>query len=84
LQFVDVSRDHIFGGIEMYARPRAELLDYVEKRNHIFNRIGQKGAVIGVPLAGQVEAAWDDVVSFARGGEPSNERFNHQVEEKGR
>ena len=81
---MDVSRDLTFGGIEMYARPRDELLDYVQKKNHIFNRIGQKCAVIGVPLAGQVEAACGDVVSFARGGEPSNERFNHQAEEEGR
>ena len=54
---MDVSRDLTFGGIELYARSRAELLDYVQKRNHIFNRIGQKGAVICVPLDGQVEAA---------------------------
>jgi hypothetical protein len=49
---VDVSRDLTFDGIEMYARPRAKLLDYVQKRNHIFNRVGQKSDVIGVQLAG--------------------------------
>ena len=68
----------------MYARPRAELLDYVQKRNHIFHRVGEKSAVIGVPFAGQFEAAGGDVVSLARGGEPSNEWFNQQVYEEGR
>ena len=54
---MDVSRDLTFGGIEVYARPCAELLDYVQKRDYIFNRFGQKSAIIGVPLAGQFEAA---------------------------
>ena len=54
---MDVRRDLTFGGIEVYARPRVELLHYVQKRAHIFNRVGEKSAVVGVPLADQIEAA---------------------------
>ena len=82
---MDVSRDLTFGGIEVYAIPRVELLDYVQKRNHIINRVGEESAVIGVPLTSQFAAARGDVVSLALvGGEPSNEWFNHQVEKEGR
>jgi hypothetical protein len=59
-------------------------LDYVQERDHLLNLAGEEGAVIGVSFASQIEAARGNIVALARGGEPLNERFNHQVEEEGR
>jgi hypothetical protein len=41
-------------------------LDDVQERDHILNRFGDEGAIIGIPLAGQFEAARGDVISLAR------------------
>jgi hypothetical protein len=38
-----------------------KLLDYVQERDHILNRIGDEGIVIGIPLAGQFEATRGNV-----------------------
>ena len=56
MQFVDVSLDFTFGGIEVYACPYVELLNYFQERDHIFNRVGEEGAVVGVLLAGKFKA----------------------------
>jgi len=48
---VDVSSDLTFGNIEINACPRIKLLDDVQERDHILNRVNEVGAVTGVPLA---------------------------------
>ena len=60
------------------------MLDYIKERDHILNLVGNESAVIDIPLAGQFEAARGDIIALDRGNEPSNERFNHQVEKEGR
>ena len=47
-----------------------------------FNGVGDEGAVINISLAGKFEVEGGNVVSLARGREPSNERFNHKVEKQ--
>ncbi len=77
---MDVSSDLTFGDIEMNACPRTKLLDYAQEGDHILDIIGDEGAVIRIPPACQYETTRGNVVSLARGGEPSNERFNHKIE----
>jgi hypothetical protein len=56
----------------------------MSRRDHILNRVGDKGTVNRISFAGQFEATKDNVVSLARGRNPSNERFDHEIEKQGR
>ena len=48
---------------------------------YILNGVGDEGAVINLPLAGQFEVEGGNIVSLARGRESSNERLKgHKVE----
>ena len=40
-------------------------------------------AVICVPFAGQVKAAGSNGIAFIRGLEPTDKRFDHEVEKQG-
>ena len=80
---MNVSSDLRFGNIEMNACPFAILMDDVQQGDHVLSGVGDEVAVFRVPLASQFEVTRSNVVSFARGLEPSNERFNHKVEKQG-
>ena len=69
---MNVSGDLTFGDIEMYARPRAKLSDYVRKGWHILYGVCDKCAIVGILFTGQYEATRGDVVAFLRGRELAN------------
>ena len=54
LEFVDKRNDFAFADIKVNAIPLTELVDKVEKDEHVLHQIGDESSVISVPLAGKV------------------------------
>ena len=81
LESLEVRRELTFSDVEADTGPVTELFDYVEQGYHVINGIGDQGAIIGIPLARESEAARRDVVTLLRGVEPADDRFNHEVEQ---
>ncbi len=67
LNIVDKFGDLAFVGVQINPGPLAELVDQVEKGDHVLHRVGDESVVVRVPLAGQVQVARGDVISLIRG-----------------
>ena len=52
LNIVNKCGDIVFVGIKINDGPFAELVDQMEKGDHVLNRVGDESSVIRVPLAG--------------------------------
>ncbi len=78
---MEVCRELAFSDVEADTGPVTKLFDYVEQGYHVINGIGDQGAIIGIPLARDSEAARRYVVTLLRGVDPADERFDHEVEQ---
>jgi len=54
LEFVEKCGDLAFVGNKMNAGPFVELVDQVEKEDHVLHRVGDESSVIRIPLAGKM------------------------------
>ena len=57
LELVYVGCDLAFTHVEVDTKPFAELFDDGKERYHVFYRVGDERAVIGVPFTGEFESA---------------------------
>ena len=46
--------DLVFVGIKMNAGPFVDLVDQIEKENHVLRRVGDESSVIRISLAGKL------------------------------
>jgi hypothetical protein len=83
LECVDVSDNFTFGDFEVNARPGAKLLDYIQEGYHIFYGVCGECIVINVPFVGQFEATRGNGIAIICGHEPTDQRFDHEVKNKG-
>jgi len=70
LECVDVRRDLTFGDIQVYVRPRAELLDYVQKGYHILYGVCDECALFCLQFAGHFETTRGDGVTLVHSRKP--------------
>ncbi len=80
---MDVSRDLTFGCVKADSRPRSELLDYVQHRDHIIDGVGDKCSVVGLPFAGKFESTGSDVIDFVRNIKLADQGLDNEIEKEG-